>query len=141
MRLLAEAPCEQVIDMLGDVTAPAVADPDEHGKLAHLLARLRVRADERAEQFQGALGLFLAEPADEQLQPLPRCHTGSLAARAVTCVGRADDRHDDHPLRSGSGASQLADTDCRPAVRPFIDRNEEVSRVNGRPSRSDACPG
>jgi hypothetical protein len=29
VRLLAEAPCEQVIDVLGDVAAPAVADPDE----------------------------------------------------------------------------------------------------------------
>jgi len=36
VRLLAEASCEQVIDMLGDVAAPAVADPDERGKLAHL---------------------------------------------------------------------------------------------------------
>jgi len=85
VRLLAEAPCEQVIDMLGDVTAPAVADPDERGKLAYLLAWLRVRADERAEQFQSALGLFLAEPADEQLQPLPRCHASSLTVSAVTC--------------------------------------------------------
>ena len=76
--LLAEAACEQFIDMLGDVATPAVADPDERRKLAHLLARSRVCADERAEQFQGALGLFLAEPADEQLQPLPRCHTSSL---------------------------------------------------------------
>ena len=84
MRLLAEASCEQVIDMLGDVAAPAVADPDERGKLAYLLARLPVRADERAEQFQGAFGLFLAEPADEQLQPLPRCHTLSLTADAAT---------------------------------------------------------
>jgi hypothetical protein len=73
VRLLAEAPCEQVIDMLGDVTAPTVSDPDERGKLAYLLARLRVRADERAEQFQSALGLFLAEPADD------------LTAGAVTC--------------------------------------------------------
>ena len=72
MRLLAEASCEQVIDMLGDVAAPAVADPDERGKLTYLLAWARIRADERAEQFQGALGLLLAEPADEQSQPLPR---------------------------------------------------------------------
>ena len=72
---LAEAPCEQVIDMLGDVAPAAVADPDERRKLAYLLARSRIRADERAEQFQGALSLFLAEPADEQLQSLPRCHS------------------------------------------------------------------
>jgi hypothetical protein len=70
--------------VLGDVAAPAVADPDERGKLAYLLARLRVRADERAEQLQGALGLLLAEPADEELLPLPRCHVHSLTARAVT---------------------------------------------------------
>jgi hypothetical protein len=67
VRLLAEAACEQVIDMLGDVVAPAVADPDERGKLAYLLAWSRVCADERTEQFQGTLGLLLAEPADEQL--------------------------------------------------------------------------
>ena len=73
MRLLAEAPCEQVINMLGDVAAPAVANADERGKLAYPLVRLRISADERAEQFQGTLGLLLAEPADEQLQPLPRC--------------------------------------------------------------------
>jgi hypothetical protein len=85
VRLLAEAPCEQVIDMLGDVAAPAVADPDERGKLAYLLAWLLVCADERGEQFHGALRLFLAEPADEQLQPLPRCHASSLTASAVTC--------------------------------------------------------
>jgi hypothetical protein len=51
VRLLAEAACEQVIDMLGDVAPPAVADPDERGKLAYLLARSRVCADERAEQI------------------------------------------------------------------------------------------
>jgi hypothetical protein len=70
--------------MLGNIAAPAVADPDEHGKLAYLLTRSRVRADERAEQFQGTLSLFLAEPADEQLQPLPRCHVPSLTANAIT---------------------------------------------------------
>ena len=79
MRLLAEATCEQVIDMLGNVIAPAVADPDERGKLAYLLAWSRVCSDERAEQFQGALGLLLAEAADEQLQPLPRCHASRTA--------------------------------------------------------------
>jgi hypothetical protein len=84
VRLLAETPCEQVIDMLGDVAAPAVANPDERGKLAYLLARSRVRGDERAEQFQSAFSLFLAEPADEQLQPLPRCHASSVIASAVT---------------------------------------------------------
>jgi hypothetical protein len=52
-RLLAEAACEQVIDMLGNVAPPAVADPDERGKLTYLLARPRVCADERAEQLQG----------------------------------------------------------------------------------------
>jgi hypothetical protein len=31
VRLLAEASCEQVIDMLGDVAAPAIADPGERG--------------------------------------------------------------------------------------------------------------
>jgi hypothetical protein len=85
VRLLAEAACEQVIDMLGDIAPPAVADPDERGKLAYLLAWSRVCADERAEQLQGALGLLLAEPADEQLQPLPRCHASSLTANAITC--------------------------------------------------------
>ena len=85
MRLLAEAACEQVIDVLGDVAPPAVADPDERGKLAYLLAWSRVCADERAEQLQGALGLLLAEPADEQLQPLPRCHASRLTANAITC--------------------------------------------------------
>jgi hypothetical protein len=69
------------------VAAPIVADPDERGKLAYLLARLRVRAHERAEQLQGALGLFLAEPSDEYLQPLPRCHAPNLTASAVTCPG------------------------------------------------------
>lgn len=44
MRLLAEAACEQVIGVLADVAAAAVADPDERGKLAYLLARPRVRA-------------------------------------------------------------------------------------------------
>ena len=85
MRLLAEAPSEQVIDMLGDVAAPAVADPGERGKLAYLLARSRIRADGRAQQFQGTLGVFLAEPAGKQLQPLPRCHIPSLTSKAVTC--------------------------------------------------------
>src|ERR1700722_5380334 len=84
VRLLAEAPCEQVIDMFGDVAPPAVADPDERGQLAYLLAWSCVGADERAEQFQGTLGLLLAEPADEQLQPLPRCHVPSLTANATT---------------------------------------------------------
>ena len=84
MRLLAEAARDQVIDMLGDVTPPAVAHPDERGKLAYLLAWSRVCADERAEQLQGTLGLLLAEPADEQLQPLPRCHASSLTANAIT---------------------------------------------------------
>ena len=88
MRLLAEAACEQVIDMLGNVAPPAVADPDERRKLAYLLARLRVCADERAEQLQGTLGLLLTEPADEQLQPLPRCHTSSITAKAITCRAR-----------------------------------------------------
>jgi hypothetical protein len=85
VRLLAEAPCEQVIDMLGDIAPAAVADPDERWKLTHLLARSCVRADERAEQFKGTLSLFLAEPSDKQLQPLPRCHTSSLTADATTC--------------------------------------------------------
>jgi len=70
--------------MLGDVAPPTVADPDERGKLANLLARSRVRPDERAEQFEGALRLFLAETADEQLQSLPRCHTSSLTANTMT---------------------------------------------------------
>jgi hypothetical protein len=88
VRLLAEAACEQVIDMLRDVAPPAVADPDERGKLAYLLARSRVCANERAKQLQGTLGLFLAEPTDEQLQPLPRCHTSSLTVSAKTCRAR-----------------------------------------------------
>lgn len=71
--------------MLRDVTPPAVADPDERRKLAHLLARSGIRPDERAEQLQGTLGLFLAEPADEQLQPLPRCHAHNLTATATGC--------------------------------------------------------
>jgi hypothetical protein len=91
VRLLAEAPCEQVIDMLGDVTPPAVADPDERGELAYLLTWPLIRADEGAEQLQGTLGLFLAEPADEQLQPLPSCHTVSVTAGATTC--RASHSH------------------------------------------------
>jgi hypothetical protein len=62
--------------------------------LAHLLARLRVGTDERAEQFQGTLCLFLAEPADEQLQLLPRCHTSSLttSGAAPSPVGLAEHR-------------------------------------------------
>lgn len=85
MRLLAEASCEQVIDMLGDVAAPAVADPDERGKLAYLLVRPGIRADERAEEFQGTLCLLLAELADEQLQPFPCRHVSSLTASAAHC--------------------------------------------------------
>lgn len=85
MRLLAEAPCEQVIDVLADVAPAAVADADERGKLVYPLGRLGVRADEGAEELQSALGLFLAEPADEQLQPLPRCHMPSLTFGAMTC--------------------------------------------------------
>ncbi len=85
MRLLAEAPCEQVIDVLGNIAAPAVANPDERGKRAYLLVRPRVRADERAKEFQGTLCLLLAKPADEQLQPLPRCHVSSLTASAAHC--------------------------------------------------------
>jgi hypothetical protein len=71
--LLAEASCEQVIDMLGDITAPAVADPDERGKLAYPLVRPGTRADERAEQLQGTLSLFLAE-----LGPDPDCRCPRL---------------------------------------------------------------
>jgi hypothetical protein len=71
--------------MLRDVVSPAVTDPHERGKLAHLLARSRVCANEGAQQFQGTLSLFLAEPADEQLQPLPRCHTSRLTVSAKTC--------------------------------------------------------
>jgi hypothetical protein len=48
--LLAEASCEQVVDVVGDVAPPAVADPGESGKLSCLLPRLRVCADERAKQ-------------------------------------------------------------------------------------------
>ncbi len=70
--------------MLGDVAAPAVADPDERGQLAYLLVRLRIGADERAKEFQGTLCLLLAESSDEQLQPLPRCYVPSLTASAVT---------------------------------------------------------
>ena len=77
MRLLAKAPREHVIDMLRDVTAPAVADPDERGKVTYLLARLCVRADERAEQFQGALGLFLAEP------PTSNCNRSHAVMHSV----------------------------------------------------------
>ena len=73
--------------MLGDIAAPAVSDPDERGKLAYLLVRPRVRADERAEEFQGTLCLLLAELADEQLQPLPRCHVPSLTISTAHCRG------------------------------------------------------
>jgi hypothetical protein len=83
VRLLAETPGQQVIDVPGDVAAAAVADPDERGKLADLLGWLLVRADERAEQLQSTFGLLLAEPADEQLQPLPRCHIPRLTASAA----------------------------------------------------------
>jgi hypothetical protein len=41
--------------------------------------------------------LFLAEPADEQLQPLPRCHTSSLTASAISC------RAQSHQAAGGSG--------------------------------------
>ncbi len=75
--------------MFGDVAAPAVANPGEHGKLAYPLVRLSVCADERAEQFQGALSLFLAQSAYEHLQPLPRCHPSSLTASTVTCRSTA----------------------------------------------------
>jgi hypothetical protein len=85
VRLLAEAPSEQVIDMLGDVAPPAVADSDERGKLAYLLAGSRIRADERAKQFQCALGLFLTQPTDEQLQSLPCRHTPSVSVGKATC--------------------------------------------------------
>jgi len=64
--------------MLGDVAAAAGADPDKCGKLAYLLVWLLVCPNERAEQLQGSLGLFLAEFADEQLHLLPRCHKSSL---------------------------------------------------------------
>ena len=50
-RGLAEAPCKQVIDLLGDVAAAAVPDPDERRKLAYLLVWLLVCADERAQQL------------------------------------------------------------------------------------------
>jgi hypothetical protein len=50
VRLLAEAHCEHVIDMLADVAPPAFADPDERRKLAYLLTWPSVSADERAEQ-------------------------------------------------------------------------------------------
>ena len=69
--------------MLGDVAAAAVADPDKCGKLAYLLVWLLVCANERTEQLQGSLGLFLAEFADEQLQPLPRCHGSSLTVSVM----------------------------------------------------------
>jgi hypothetical protein len=70
--------------MLGDVAPLAVTYPGE-GKLAHLLVRSRIRADERAEQLQGPLSLFLAESADEQLQPVSRCHKPRLTISAITC--------------------------------------------------------
>jgi hypothetical protein len=83
VRLFAEASSKQFIDMLGDVAAAAVADPDKCGKLAYLLVWPLVCANERAEQVQGSLGLFLAEFADEQLQPLPRCHESSLTVSVM----------------------------------------------------------
>jgi hypothetical protein len=71
---------------------PHGAESDECGKPADLLARPRIRADERAEQFYGTLGLPLAESADEQLQPLPRCHVITATANAkpwrLSCIGR-----------------------------------------------------
>jgi hypothetical protein len=45
------SPCKEVIDVLGDVAAAAVADPDERRKLAYLLVWLLVCADERAQQL------------------------------------------------------------------------------------------
>jgi len=66
--------------MLGDVAAAAVADPGKSGKLAYLLVWLLVCAN---EQLQGSLGLFLVEFADEQLQPLPRCHEFSLTVSVM----------------------------------------------------------
>lgn len=46
----------------------------------------RIRTDERVEQFEGASGPFLAEPAASQLQPLPRCHAsvGKMSALLMT---------------------------------------------------------
>lgn len=72
--------------MLGDVAAAAVADPGKCGKLAYLLVWLLVCANERAEQLQRSLGLFLAEFADEQLQPLPRVVYRGCGGRR--CGGR-----------------------------------------------------
>lgn len=113
MRLLAEAPSEQVIDMLGYIAAPAVADPDESRKLAYLLVRPCISADERAEQLQGTLGLLLTEPADEQLQPLPRCHTTSLTASAISRLPRS------HGTARGSdGASIRSRRWCSPTWHP-----------------------
>jgi hypothetical protein len=104
VRLLAEAPCKQVIDVLGDVAAAAVADSDKRRKLAYLRVWLLVCADQRAEQLQGALCLFLAEIADKQLQPLPRCHVSSLTASAVTAGLEITRR----AVRSGSPALPFA---------------------------------
>jgi hypothetical protein len=70
--------------MLGDVAPAAVTDPGEW-KLAHPLVRSRIRAEERAEQLQGPLSLFLAESADQQLQPLSRCHEPRLTTSAISC--------------------------------------------------------
>jgi hypothetical protein len=50
-RGLAEPAGEQVVDVLGDVAAAAVAYPDEGGELADPLAWLGVCAYERAEQL------------------------------------------------------------------------------------------
>jgi hypothetical protein len=122
VRLLAEAPAEQVIDVLGDVAAPAVADPDERGKLAYLLARPRVRADKRAEQFQGTLRLLLAEPADEQLQPLPRCHMSSLTASAIICRSQGCQAKDECP---GTVAHA-------PAVQRLVMRTVRYRSSSGR---------
>lgn len=61
------------------------------GKLhqAHLLAGARIGSDERTEQFQGALGLFLAEPTDEQLQLLPCRHAPSATVSVTTCPSQS----------------------------------------------------
>ena len=51
---------------------------DRGGKLAYLLVGPRIRTNDRAKQLQCTRSLLLAEPTNEQLQPLPCRHTPRL---------------------------------------------------------------
>jgi len=103
---------EQVIDEAGDVASPAVGDPDERGKRADPLAWLSVCDDQRGEQFQGALGLLLAESGDEQPQAFPRCHMPTVTRDAGPCR-RERSSWTDSALTSISGVALVAVTGSR----------------------------